>query len=505
VSPAAAAEQMQTRPQLDLLTQYLEVNFDSLAVELSLCLPAQANSIMRRHEAASHLRLVIRRLRAERAAGGNADTALEAVDHMVELVQPERALLRQRMLDLGERARGAEAAAPPAAAGAPRSAPSRPWTDGNGLQRTRPHPLSERAGLGAAGVQSVLQASVTKAAELLNADICQFFLDDADILVLQAEAPDRAGSHGPDRLAPTEGFTGQVRAAGRATSISAADLGDGSERAWLERGACHVAAVGVGEPGDAGTGLLVAMRVTPRPFDGDDLAEMARLAGEVALAMASADLLSRAEELAVLKERMNLAREIHDGLASDLSAVVQMFKYHEHRRTVDPVDADRLLVQMRELVEGALQGARDILGALRPRQQTPRRLADTVKLQVEAFSRTFGVVAATRITGDDGGLVAEEREAIYQVLRESLTNIRKHSQCAAVEVTLDMSSRPFVLVVEDDGVGIDMAAVEDKAGSFGILGMRERAQLLGGTLAISNGSMGGARLELHGPAVPLGR
>jgi two-component system sensor histidine kinase DegS len=250
--------------------------------------------------------------------------------------------------------------------------------------------------------------------------------------------------------------------------------------------------------------MLVAVRVTPRPFSQQEAIEMARLADEVTLAMASADLLSRAEELAVLKERMKLAREIHDGLASDLSAVVQMFKYHDHRRKVDPADADKLLVQMQELVAGALQSARDILATLRPRQLAPRHLAEAVRQQVELFSRTYGVSGVTRVLGDDSGLVAEEREAIFQVVRESLTNIRKHSQCATVEVSLDMRQRPFVLVVEDDGLGIDLGAAEEKSGSFGILGMRERAQLLGGTLDIGNGQMGGARLEFHGPAVPLG-
>jgi two-component system sensor histidine kinase DegS len=69
---------------------------------------------------------------------------------------------------------------------------------------------------------------------------------------------------------------------------------------------------------------------------------------------------------------------------------------------------------------------------------------------------------------------------------------------------VDLRRRPFTLVVEDDGVGFDLGAAEQKSGSFGILGMRERAQLLGGTLGIDSGAMGGTRLEFHGPAVPLG-
>jgi signal transduction histidine kinase len=483
------------------------VNFDHLTGELAACLPADKPGTLRQVEAAGHLRLVIRELVSQRGTGANLDAATTILGGAPNLGNAERALLGQRMRDVVERARLGTEGAPGSNGAAPatRSPQGRP----SGASRASAlpgglAPITDRAGLGAAGIRSVLQALATKSLELLNADVSQVYLEDGDILSLQAEAPDRHPSLGPQRLTPEEGLASLVRNAGRALALDAEELVEGEERVWLDGGARFVAAVPVGAPGDAGSGLLVAMRVTPKRFTQAEMVEMARLADEVTVAMASADLLSRAEELAVLKERMKLAREIHDGLAADLSAVVQMFKYHEHRRKVDPADADELLVQMRELVQGALQSARDILATLRPRQSAPRKLAESVKQQVETFSRTYGVSGMTRVLGVDTDLVAEEREAIHQVVRESLTNIRKHSQCAAVQVTLDMRQRPFVLVVEDDGLGIDLGAAEEKSGSFGILGMRERAQLLGGTLAIGNGPMGGVRLEFHGPAVPLG-
>ncbi|MFN2463525.1 MAG: sensor histidine kinase [Candidatus Dormibacteria bacterium] len=464
---------------------------------------------------------------AERASGGDTTSGSLLLQELEELTDAEKALLRRRMHDVVDRSERhvAPSALDPTAHPAPAEHPAPalsvvgPEPEGSPADPTltagRPDPATADSALlirprpGVAGVQSMLQALSTKALELLGADICQVFLDSGDLLVLEAEAPHGPPLQGvardvPARLAPEEGFIAMVRAAGRAMTVAASELGDGPEREWITRGAVSVAAVPVGARGGAGSGMLVALRVTARTFSQGDLVEMARLADEVTLAMASADLLSRAEELAVLRERMNLAREIHDGLASDLSAVVQMFKYHEHRRRVDPTDADALLVQMRELVEAALQSARDILTALRPRQQTPRHLAENIKKQVESFSRTYGISGSTRILGDDQTLVAEEREAIHQVIRESLANIRKHSQCTRIEVLLDTTTRPFVLVVEDDGVGIDLQLASDKADSFGLLGMRERAQLLGGTLHVGNGPMGGVRLEFHGPAIALG-
>lgn len=359
---------------------------------------------------------------------------------------------------------------------------------------------------GTAAVASVLHALVVKCLEQVKADLCQVFLLEDDTMGLRAEAPAEGGTvTGPRSVSVHSGFTRLVRNAPAAIVLEEQMELVGAESIWADRDMKHLAGVGVGNDGEAGSGLLVVGRTGGRAFSQADLENLFQLAAEVTLAMASADLLSRAEELAVLKERMKLAREIHDGLASDLSAVVALFKYHEHRRRVDPSDADTLLLQMRELVEESLESARDILATLRPRQQIPKRLADAVRRHVEDFSQTYGITAITRVLGEDDELDDEERDAIYQVLREALTNVRKHSEAGTIHITLDLRNRPYGLVVEDDGVGIDLEALEDKAGSFGLLGMRERAELLGGSIDITNGSLGGARIAFQGPSVALVR
>jgi signal transduction histidine kinase len=279
----------------------------------------------------------------------------------------------------------------------------------------------------------------------------------------------------------------------------------GMENAWVQRGVQRLAVVGVGNPGENGSGILVAARTWTRGFSDHELRELDHLALEVSQAIGSADLLSRAEELAVLEERMKLAREIHDGLASDLSAVVALFKYHEHRSKNDPAEGERLLAQMRELVEGSLQSARDILATLRPRHQPPADLVEAVRLQIEDFASTYGITTVARIEGTSDDVDGEESDAIYSILREALTNVRKHSQAGTLEVRLDLRRRPYTLDVEDDGVGIDLTALEDKFGSFGLVGMRERTELLGGSIEIGNGIRGGARVMFRGPEVILRR
>jgi signal transduction histidine kinase len=366
-------------------------------------------------------------------------------------------------------------------------------------------PSARRVVVHPGALGSVLQALASKCMELVAADLCQVYLAEEQMMVLRAEAPNEPASiSGPGSLALGSGFAASIIGSSEPVRLEDVSQLEGPERIWLDRGMWSIAGVLLAAPGEIGSGILIAARSHARPFTDDEIATLRDLATEVGQALASADLLSRAEELAVLKERIKLAREIHDGLASDLSAVVALFKYHEHRRKVDPEDADKLLLQMRDLVENCLQNARDILATLRPRPSNIKRLGEVIRRHVEDFGRTYDLSTVVSFLGDDSDLVMEERDTIYQILREALTNVRKHAEATAIEITLDLRQRPYVLVVEDDGVGIDLRTMAEAPGSFGILGMRERAQLVGGSIEVTRGDQGGTRLYFRGPEVPLG-
>jgi len=206
--------------------------------------------------------------------------------------------------------------------------------------------------------------------------------------------------------------------------------------------------------------------------------------------------------VAVLQERLNLAREIHDGLASDLAAVVALFKYYEQRRERDPEDAAQLLPQLRSMTEEILAGARNILQSLRPKTIRSEGLLASAIKAVDQFGRVNLVETSVDIRGEENGLNPEQKEVIFQVLRESLSNIRKHAQARHVSVTLDLSSVPWVMTVRDDGRGFEVRRVAEdpkKAGSYGLVGMRERAELLGGTLEIISQVAEGTIVTLIGP------
>lgn len=512
----ATATRLLQRSPIDLSIQYLEVNFDDISAELARVLEAADSAAVGGHaywvqRAATHMRQLIRGLiplRGNDSAG--LEPALAVVDGLPQLSSAGAEMLRARIVAVVQRSdslpRAIEDQGGPATTAVdPFAAPSLPRlphqvaVEAIDEMLLHPRQAGEQSNL-----PSLLQALVFTAVEELHADICQVFLAEHESLVLRAEAPSGVVSTaGPSLLSPTTLTVMRCLAANGPILVSPDEDLEGPEMVWRDHGlnTLAMAALGSGHPR---IGLVVVGRRQATRFDADELAVLNRLAVETSLAMASAALVSRAEELAVLRERMKLAREIHDGLASDLSAVVALFKYHEHRRAIDPADADRLLGQMRELVEASLKSARDILATLRPRTQETADIATAVRRQTEDFARIHGVTGLVTVMGDGAILVAEERDAIYQVLREGLTNVRKHADASVVQVTLDMRTRPFTMVLEDDGVGFDFEESIAKPGSYGLLGMRERAELVGGSLEVEPGAMGGSRLCLRGPVTPLG-
>src|SRR5947207_2433193 len=275
-----------------------------------------------------------------------------------------------------------------------------------------------------------------------------------------------------------------------------------AEAAWLDAGFRGFAAIALSPPLERAIGVLALCRRTPWRLDRRDAVRLEDLAVEAVAALRAHSLAIKVAEVAVLQERLNLAREIHDGLASDLAAVVALFKYYEQRRQRDPEDAGQLLPQLRSMTEEILAGARNILQSLRPKTIRSEGLLASVLKLVDQFGRVNLVETNVNIRGEENTVSAEQKEVIFQVLRESLSNVRKHSQARNLWVVVDLSSSPWVLTVRDDGRGFDVRRVAEdpkKVGSYGLVGMRERAEMIGGALEIVSQSMEGTLVTLIGP------
>src|SRR6184192_3047460 len=355
-------------------------------------------------------------------------------------------------------------------------------------------------------LQTILLAAAQQALDLLQVDASQVYtLGEQRRFVLRAGVP-------TDSLAAPEGVSaissGLLRRALEHNEVFtvedlAAEELTADETAWLDAGYRGFAAIALSPPLERPVGVLALFRRTPWRLDRRDAVRLEDLAVEAVAALRAHSLAIKVAEVAVLQERLNLAREIHDGLASDLAAVVALFKYYEQRRERDPDDAGQLLPQLRSMTEEILAGARNILQSLRPKTiRSEGLLASLLKL-VDQFGRVNLVETNVNIRGEENAIPAEQKEVIFQVLRESLSNVRKHSRARNLWVVLDLSSAPWVMTVRDDGRGFDVRRVAEdprKVGSYGLVGMRERAELMGGTLEIVSQTLEGTVVTLIGPA-----
>lgn len=205
----------------------------------------------------------------------------------------------------------------------------------------------------------------------------------------------------------------------------------------------------------------------------------------------------QAEELAATRERNQLAREIHDSLGHYLTVVnVQI----EAARAVGERHPDRArdaLDKAQSLTQEGLREIRNSVAALRASPLDGRSLVEALGQIIEE-NRTAGLPTELQILGDARALSPPAGLTLYRALQETLTNARKHSRATAVHVALDFQEPAVVrLTVGDNGVGTTDAAVAKNG--FGLLGLRERAQLLGGAIRIQTAAGRGFSVEVEVP------
>jgi signal transduction histidine kinase len=190
---------------------------------------------------------------------------------------------------------------------------------------------------------------------------------------------------------------------------------------------------------------------------------------------------TQAEELAMTQERNRLAREIHDSLAHTLTTVnVQI----EAARVVMGSDPGRALDAMnkaQELTQKGLARVRESVAALRESPVSNRSLSEAIASLVKQ-AQSNGIVTEFTIAGEPQALEHKVALALYRAAQEGLTNVRRHARASRVDVLLDFQPGEVRLQVKDNGVG-----AAETAGGFGLLGIRERTQLLGGRLEIDTG------------------
>ncbi len=222
--------------------------------------------------------------------------------------------------------------------------------------------------------------------------------------------------------------------------------------------------------------------------------EVERLAAELSEANSQLRRYAvQAEELATARERNRLAREIHDSLGHYLTVVNVQLEAAQALLSTDPGRALEPLQKAQRLTRDGLADIRRSVAALRASPLEDRPLPEALERLVESC-REAGLVSALVTRGEPRSLPPQVELTLFRAAQEALTNVRKHARASRCDVGLEYRPGGVCLSVEDNGVG-----VEDRGQGFGIQGVRERAQLLGGEVRIQTAMGRGFRLEVDIP------
>lgn len=215
-----------------------------------------------------------------------------------------------------------------------------------------------------------------------------------------------------------------------------------------------------------------------------------------ALAVANEQLVrfaAQAEELATTQERNRVARDIHDGLGHHLTVLQMQVRAGRAVLDTDAGRADALFAQAEEQARGALAEVRRSVGALRG-ARPDASLTDRVERLAREASAS-GPPTTVAVAGPPRPLAPDVGEALFRIVQEGLTNVRRHARAQKAHVLLDYRPAEVRVVVGDDGCGD--APGPDRG--FGLTGLRERLAGLGGTVVLESVPGEGSTLTAIAP------
>jgi signal transduction histidine kinase len=198
------------------------------------------------------------------------------------------------------------------------------------------------------------------------------------------------------------------------------------------------------------------------------------------------------------QERRQLARELHDEVGQALTAVKMDIGIA--LRSADHLRVRNALTEASDLTETTLRGVRDLSQLLHPSALDDFGLPTTLATYLRSFSQRTGIQAHLIETVEDR-LTPEIEVGVYRIVQEALHNVARHSEATSCTVSLNTGDDMLHLVIEDNGRGLRTTEPHRVRRGLGLIGMRERAQALGGTFRIGGRPGGGTRISAALPMV----
>lgn len=234
----------------------------------------------------------------------------------------------------------------------------------------------------------------------------------------------------------------------------------------------------------------------------DDLPLLHTVGDVLSIAIERARLFEQSAQAGAIEERNRLAREIHDTLAQGLTGMTLQLE------TVDAmlesgVESNKIrhtVQQLLSLARSNLEEARRSVLDLRAAPLEGRNLAEALTALTDDFAARHHLPVQLAISGGSRPLPVRIETGLYRIAQEALANIARHAHATQVDMNLSVSPDQIRLVIEDNGQGFE--PVQIPTGRFGLVGLNERAKLLGGVLHLESSPGEGVRIEV---IIPLDR
>ena len=207
------------------------------------------------------------------------------------------------------------------------------------------------------------------------------------------------------------------------------------------------------------------------------------------------------EQLIASRERVRLARDLHDTLAHTLAGLIVQMNAIDTLIDVNVPAAKSELGKARVSARQGLDETRAAIGDLRANMVEALGLSGALRRQCEVLGQRTGASVKFELRGDEPQLNNSQAEVLFRIAQEAMNNVERHAHAGAVMVMLDTTPGPgasVVLSIRDDGIGFNTESLDDDR--FGLRGMRERAELIGAHLRVESASSQGTTVTLTLPS-----
>jgi signal transduction histidine kinase len=352
--------------------------------------------------------------------------------------------------------------------------------------RTQAIALYELSRLGSADAdpEQELETAVAMLADVMHHDVVGLWIRDAD-----GRAHRRASrGYGPDAAAEiaADAFDGAFARAIAGERVVAARIApDAPIPAWAASAATEYVVAAVSAQGVVIGALVLGRAGAPYPeAEADFAATAAEYLFDLAHTPESMD-----EKQATAGERKRIAQELHDGLAQELTGVVLSLEGAQRAFERNPQLLGQQLAKATRDARATLADVRQYMGALRQDTAAGLGLPTTVARLIDDLRRQSGLAVDMQELGTERELSPDLERAVIRIVGEALRNVAQHAAAKSVTVTLNYGADAVIVTIADDGLGFDARTtgpIAESHGHFGLLGMRERAEAVGGTLALES-------------------